>query len=458
MDRKILPLPFEIKENGCKLVEWLGKGSYGNVYKATKYARGKNLCFAFKEYKTSEGNLGFDKYGVGVFESVLLETLKHPNILTSYGSLFCKIQDEDRLFISMPLITPLKQKLYFAPEENLLRWYRELLSGMCYLETNGLYHGDIKPENLGVGQGGVLKIFDFSLASPLSEVTVCSTLHYRSPKFLLKYLKDGGKDKPGEHFENAKVRDVLTCNMWSFGITVLCILAKKNDFYDVLCPKVTSGNCDLVLGSFYENFCVGNDRQYRLDYAKKITGFANFENRNHFQNILDDMMDHAFNLECHESPTFRNFIHKGRFLFNLVKPDDEGRSGPRPLSLSHSGSEFLFFTRFLYHFLKNAQVMEIFPIIFEMAEENSGLIESMNSDPGELTALFLNLLRDMFHITDFKFQRLLKILQTDTRWLKNTYFDFYNRISKRLWVKSFHDRAYSLDIMINLGRILSGNS
>ena len=42
--------------------------------------------------------------------------------------------------------------------------FKQLLSVLMYLHELGIYHGDIKPDNIGVGQDFKLKLLDFGFA------------------------------------------------------------------------------------------------------------------------------------------------------------------------------------------------------------------------------------------------------------------------------------------------------
>jgi serine/threonine protein kinase len=83
-----------------------------------------------------------------------------------------------------------------VPSLDLLERYGEnLLSAVCSLESHGVAHRDIKPDNIGIRsltkQRNQLILFDFSLArAPLENITV-GTEVYRDP--FLKNRKPNDK-------------------------------------------------------------------------------------------------------------------------------------------------------------------------------------------------------------------------------------------------------------------------
>lgn len=52
-------------------------------------------------------------------------------------------------------------------EEFLRRIIYQILKGLAYLQSNGYAHRDMKPDNILVFEGGIVKITDFGLARPV---------------------------------------------------------------------------------------------------------------------------------------------------------------------------------------------------------------------------------------------------------------------------------------------------
>lgn len=85
--------------------------------------------------------------------------------------------------------------------ELLERFGEDLLATLQYLEDNGVFHRDIKPDNIGVSElrkGGKrhLILFDFSLASSPAEVINAGTRPYLDP-----FLQEKSRRKYDSHAE-----------------------------------------------------------------------------------------------------------------------------------------------------------------------------------------------------------------------------------------------------------------
>ena len=79
-------------------------------------------------------------------------------------------------------------------EEKLARTYfRQLIEGVEYLHINGVWHLDLKLENLLIGKDYQLKISDFDLSYLIgdTEILTRGTPYYRSPELLAHKCKDG---------------------------------------------------------------------------------------------------------------------------------------------------------------------------------------------------------------------------------------------------------------------------
>jgi len=175
----------------------LGKGSYGRVYKieSTIGNEDNRKQYAVKEFTRTLGN--------GLTADVLREIsilvkLDHPNII--------KLIDVAYFDPSLPG-QPIKMILelalsslekYIKDKTNhatltpdLLKSYMYQLSrGLDYMHNNGIWHRDIKPQNILVFENGKIVFTDFGIARfgtiPFeSYTTEVQTLWWRAPELLL---------------------------------------------------------------------------------------------------------------------------------------------------------------------------------------------------------------------------------------------------------------------------------
>jgi serine/threonine protein kinase len=125
-------------------------------------------------------------------EAEALTQLDHPNVVTVYGrgvasGLHFLVMEcvegaslEHLLRAGVALDT--RQRLHVV---------REVCSGVSYLHSSGVVHGDLKPANILVGADGAVKLTDFGLARWLwrsgpetSKFVRCFTPAYAAPELL----------------------------------------------------------------------------------------------------------------------------------------------------------------------------------------------------------------------------------------------------------------------------------
>ncbi len=84
-------------------------------------------------------------------------------------------------------------KIPFAKDTKLTRtFFHQLIEGVEYLHSQGVYHLDLKPENLLLGENFVLKICDFDLSFKKgdSKVNCQGTKFFRAPEILTEECAD----------------------------------------------------------------------------------------------------------------------------------------------------------------------------------------------------------------------------------------------------------------------------
>ncbi|MCH7963100.1 MAG: serine/threonine protein kinase [Bacteroidetes bacterium] len=169
---------YDGKKNEYEVIEFLGNGSFGDVYKINH--KSKNKVFALKTIQSPF--VSDNVLNSFINEGGLSQKVSHKNVIKYYYFHDGLLYPELPLYIIMEYanggtlddkINERKINSDFFSNSELLKMFNQLCDGMNAI-NNSLIHRDIKPDNI-LFDGNTLKISDFGLSKIVTESTRTST-------------------------------------------------------------------------------------------------------------------------------------------------------------------------------------------------------------------------------------------------------------------------------------------
>jgi len=200
-----------------KIIEELGKGGMGVVYKAEDTKLKRTVALKFLP-ATALGT--DDEKARFVTEAQAAASLSHANIATVFE--INEVPDSGDTFISMEYVEgeTLSEKVKKGPLKikDAMKIAKQIAEGLATAHEQGVVHRDIKSANIMITPKGVAKIMDFGLAkvaagSMMTQLgTVLGTIGYMSPEQSRGYVVDHRTD------------------IWSLGVILFEMIAGQLPF------------------------------------------------------------------------------------------------------------------------------------------------------------------------------------------------------------------------------------
>ena len=152
---------------GYELLDYLGRGSMGTVYRATQISLQREVALKLMRRELTRSTSFVDKF---VTEARAAARFNHPNVVHIYDV----GRDGELYYLSMELMDAgsLEEELAGRkrlPLEEAIKAVAQAARGLGYAHQIGVVHRDIKPDNLMRNSHGVTKIADLGLAATAEE-------------------------------------------------------------------------------------------------------------------------------------------------------------------------------------------------------------------------------------------------------------------------------------------------
>ncbi|XP_041968248.1 tyrosine-protein kinase Fer isoform X2 [Aricia agestis] len=206
---------WELNNDHVQLLDKIGRGNFGDVYKARLKTTGQEVAV-----KTCRVALPEEQKRTFLQEGRILKQYQHPNIVRLIGIAVQKqpIMIVMELVSGGSLLTFLRTRAGGLGARALTGMCRDAAAGMRYLESKNCIHRDLAARNCLVGDDHQVKISDFGMSREEEEYIVSGGMKQIPIKWTAPEALNFGKY-------------TSLCDVWSYGVLMWEIFSKGDTPY-----------------------------------------------------------------------------------------------------------------------------------------------------------------------------------------------------------------------------------
>lgn len=164
--------------NGYKIIDLVGKGQFGTVYKCEKegniYAiKVFNLDYVYNEFKRHGNDNRVTR------EIAALKIVCHENVIKMFDEGIFKDNSQYYVYVVMEYLDGTVLSEYLYSRELTLKdiedIFRQIVDGLDAIHKKNIVHRDLKPQNIFITENGKIKLLDFGLSKLIDFTSITST-------------------------------------------------------------------------------------------------------------------------------------------------------------------------------------------------------------------------------------------------------------------------------------------
>lgn len=207
-----LPAP----ENQWELIESIGEGTYGEVFKARNKQNGHLAAVKVMESINEVVEEIEEEY------LILRDLSNHPNLPKFFGIFMKRCPEEDQIWLVLELcnngsVTDLVKSLIKTgqkvDESIIAHIIRQTLMALEHLHSHHVMHRDVKGHNILITENGTIKLVDFGVSAHLKSSTGRRNTSVGTPFWMAPEVIACEQQMEYDY-------DVR-CDIWSLGITAI---------------------------------------------------------------------------------------------------------------------------------------------------------------------------------------------------------------------------------------------